>query len=112
MQKYLFYQSIKTIIELATTRFIGALHEIKYFNNLYDQQDYQTLQNAIDDICQDIKSQIFGEDQQIDRMKWIQQSRLADLRWLFSLKSIREKVFSRAKIEMKHINEEEAKRFM
>lgn len=79
---------------------------------LFKHEDYEALDSASERICQDLKQQVFGEQDQIEKTEWLSTALLPQTEWLFSLDSIREKVYLSAEVEMLHINEKEAKRLL
>ena len=79
---------------------------------LYKNEDYEALDSAIESICQDFKQTVFGEQSQVEKTEWLSTALLPQTEWLFSLDSIREKVYLSAEVEMLHINGKEAKRLL
>lgn len=51
MNKNLFKQVVKVILEMASTNFIKAVVETGYMDDLYQSSHYEKLQSSIDNIC-------------------------------------------------------------
>ena len=100
-----FFEAIKLICVMASVNFIRALVEVKYMPELYKEVHYQKLKNSIDRLCNHLKSKIFGQDEQINGAEWLKKSSSSKYDWLWSFKTICDKIFEHAKVKMLHVNE-------
>ena len=104
MKPDLFEKTINMICKLATTRFMKAVVETGYLENLYSTGQYESLDLAIDQICLEFTQEVFLVETQLEKSEWMKKSHSSECAWLFSFNSIREKVYHHAGIEMLHIN--------
>ena len=108
MKPDLFIDTIKFICELASIDLIKAVVETGYMDDFYSQNQYDSLQSGIDSVCQELKDQIFGELLELEARQWMMHALTPQYDWLFSFPSIRDKVHSKANVELLHVNELEA----
>ena len=82
-----------------------AVVEVGYTEEHYNEEEYQSIEKAINQVSQDFMQQVFNFQQQIEKNEWMELSHNPACAWLFDFATIREKVFKAAGIEMLHINE-------
>ena len=87
-----------------------AIVEVGYTEELYNEEEYETLEKVINQVSQDFMQQVFNVQQQVEKNEWMVFSHNPACAWLFDFATIREKVFKAAGIEMLHINENESQR--
>ena len=78
----------------------------------YTSTHYESLDKAIKQISLEFRQKIFDEKISIEKSDWITKSHTTECAWLFSFEKIRDKVFAKANIEKKHVNEDEAKKLL
>ena len=74
LQPKMFVQTIKYVLEMGSTRFIKALIETGYLNELYTVKEYKALQKAIVKISEELKLKVFGKDEEIQSTQWLKKT--------------------------------------
>ena len=80
--------------------------------NFYGDQEYESLFKVITKQSNDLKDEVFGDLAELDDQTWLEKSMLPEFKWMFSLSTIRQKIFIDSKIPERHINEEEAHKLL
>ena len=110
MKPELFINKIKFILNMASIDFIKAVVETGYMDNFYDSNQFSSLKSGIDQVTIDFKDEIFGERMELEEREWLLHALAPESAWLFEFSSIREKVHSKASVELLHVNALEAKK--
>ena len=91
---------------MATTSMLRSLVEIDYMQDpIKTEEGHQKLNSAIEEICEQLLQEIFGNQETIDQTEWNQKTENYTL--FHSIEKIRNVIFLRAKVERAYINEEE-----
>ena len=67
MQSDLFENIVKKICETASILFLRSIAEVGYWEDQYVEREYKSLNQAIDDICLELKFDIFGRAKFIEK---------------------------------------------
>ena len=73
-----------------------AVAETGYMPNYYEDSEYQQLLDTIAKLSKVLKDEIFGDSAELKDKEWIAKVMMPEYKWLFSLSSIRERVFKDA----------------
>ena len=103
-------RAIKSMISCASYGLIEALIEINYFKKLYSDADLIKLQDSAQKISADTAEELFGNSNLLSVDDLAEKLANINIEWLWNDESIREKLHLDAKVEMLHINQEEARR--
>ena len=60
MQSDKFMQVIEKICRIASTKFMKAVVEVGYTEELYNEEEYETLEKVINQVSQDFMQQVFN----------------------------------------------------
>ena len=71
LQADLFADSLKSILKMASIDFVKAVIETGYMDKFYEKEDYEKLDSTIDEICQDLKRDVFGKKKYILKEEWM-----------------------------------------
>ena len=107
-----FNQSITDIFKMACVDLPKAVSQTGYMPNFYGDQEYESLFKVITKQSNDLKDEVFGDLAELDDQTWLEKSMLPEFKWMFSLSTIRQKIFIDSKIPERHINEEEAHKLL
>ena len=61
MQSDKFAQTIKMICRIASTKFMKAVVEVGYTGELYNTDQYETLEKAIDKVSNELMQKVFND---------------------------------------------------
>ena len=112
MEPIKFQKSITDIFKIACIDLPKAVSETGYMPNYYEDSEYQKLLDTITKLSKVLKDEIFENSAELKDKEWIAKAMMPEYNWLFSLSTIRERVFKDAYVPERHINEEEAHKLL
>ena len=56
---------------MSSIQIIKAMHEIDYSKELFNEEQYFSLETAIREISEEVKNDIFGEKFKIETKNWL-----------------------------------------
>ena len=57
---------------MAAIDFPKAVFETKFMEKLYDDSHFKKLESGIEEICDTLKQNVFGEAAKLEKQEWIQ----------------------------------------
>ena len=67
-----FARSIGSILKMAAIDFTKAVFQTGYMDDPYDDLAYKKLESGIEKICMDLKHEIFGGQEKLQKEEWMQ----------------------------------------
>ena len=84
------------IFKIACIDLPKAVAETGYMPNYYEDSEYQKLLDTITKLSKVLKDEIFENSAELKDKEWIAKAMMPEYNWLFSLSTIRERVFKDA----------------
>ena len=73
-----FVDAIRPILRMAAIEFTKSVFETKFMGALYDDSHYKKLESGIEQICVDLKQEVFGEATELKKQEWKNKAMMTD----------------------------------